>query len=142
MKNLLSFYQTKLNLNCALLAKRLNCRIDPKYAKNYRKCSCSPLMTLNITSQNESNSNITDPFKRRDAKKRFYSSNSGPPSTKLPPLMNFPEIMWPSLIKSIRNFILSTFIIKPYFDRDFSLPDFVRGSKQALEVASTLCLSF
>lgn len=55
---------------------------------------------------------------------------------KLPPLMNFPEVVWPSLIKSLRNFILAHFIIKPYFDKDFNLPDFVSGAKQAVEVVS------
>jgi len=60
-----------------------------------------------------------------------------PANNKLPPLMNFPEIVWPSVIKSIRNFVLATFIIKPYFDKDFNLPDFVKGAKQALEVVST-----
>ncbi|XP_044265888.1 m-AAA protease-interacting protein 1, mitochondrial-like [Tribolium madens] len=67
---------------------------------------------------------------------RRNSSESGPPSNKLPPLMEFPKITWPSLIKSIRNFILATFIIKPYLDRDFNLPDFVVGSKKAVEVVS------
>ena len=66
--------------------------------------------------------------------RRAYSDDS-PANNKLPPLMNFPEIVWPSLIKSIRNFVLATFIIKPYFDRDFNLSDFVAGAKQALEVS-------
>lgn len=66
---------------------------------------------------------------------RWFSEESAPPSNKLPPLMpNFPKIVWPSLIKSIRNFILATFIIKPYLDREFSLTDFVNGSKKAVEV--------
>lgn len=63
--------------------------------------------------------------------------------------MNFPQIIWPSLIKSIRNFILTTFIIKPYMDREFNLPDFVLGSKKAVEVkdsrvfdAVCVCVSF
>lgn len=66
---------------------------------------------------------------------RSFSEESGPPSKKLPPLMsNFPKIVWPSVIKSIRNFILATFIIKPYLDREFNLKDFVDGSKKAVEV--------
>lgn len=69
---------------------------------------------------------------------RYMSSESGPPSNKLPPLMEFPKITWPSLVKSIKNFMLVTFIIKPYFDRDFNLPDFVIGSKKALEVCKAI----
>ncbi|CAH1954994.1 unnamed protein product [Acanthoscelides obtectus] len=70
--------------------------------------------------------------------KKFYcEESSSPPSNKLPPLMpDVPKIVWPSLLKSIRNFILATFIIRPYFDNDFSLSEFVLGSKKAVEVVS------
>ncbi|XP_055599262.1 m-AAA protease-interacting protein 1, mitochondrial [Uranotaenia lowii] len=54
----------------------------------------------------------------------------------LPTLMDFPEIVWPSVMKSIKNWIMVQFIIRPYFDREFSLPDFVQGAKQALMVVS------
>ncbi|CAH1163606.1 unnamed protein product [Phaedon cochleariae] len=69
--------------------------------------------------------------------KRCYSTDKpAPPSNKLPPLSPDFRIVWPSLIKSIKNFILTTFIIKPYLDRDFNLSDFVSGSKRAVEVVS------
>lgn len=97
-------------------------------------CHCSTF--INITSnrwfliddRNEKNIYI--------AQKRWFSEEkSGPPSNKLPQLMpDFPKIVWPSLLKSLRNFILATFIIKPYLDREFNLPDFVAGSKKAVEV--------
>lgn len=61
----------------------------------------------------------------------------GPPKRSLPPLMDFPELVWPSVFKSVRNWILSTLIIAPYFDREFSLYDFVVGSKRAVEVIIT-----
>ncbi|XP_029714912.2 m-AAA protease-interacting protein 1, mitochondrial [Aedes albopictus] len=54
----------------------------------------------------------------------------------LPKLMDFPEIIWPSIVKSMKNWIMVHFIIRPYFDREFSLPDFVQGAKQALQVVS------
>ncbi|GBP41350.1 m-AAA protease-interacting protein 1, mitochondrial [Eumeta japonica] len=50
--------------------------------------------------------------------------------------MNFPPIVWPSFIKFIRNWMFATFIIKPYFDNEFSLPDFIEASKQAVQVVS------
>lgn len=53
--------------------------------------------------------------------------SSKPP---LPKLMDFPEVTWPSFFKSMRNWILSQFIIMRYFDNEFSLPDFVVGSKK------------
>lgn len=73
-----------------------------------------------------------------NAYRRFFSSETSPPSNKLPPLMNFPQIIWPSIIKSIRNFILTTFIVKPYLDREFNFPDFVVGSKKAVEVSKCI----
>ncbi|XP_046398675.1 m-AAA protease-interacting protein 1, mitochondrial isoform X2 [Ischnura elegans] len=50
--------------------------------------------------------------------------------------MNFPQIIWPSFFKSMKNWILCTTIVTPYFDREFNLPDFIGGSKQAVEVVS------
>ncbi|XP_058176836.1 m-AAA protease-interacting protein 1, mitochondrial [Anopheles ziemanni] len=52
-------------------------------------------------------------------------------------LMDFPQLVWPSVIKTVRNWIMVHFIIRPYFDREFSLPDFVQGAKQALQIVSS-----
>lgn len=68
---------------------------------------------------------------------RHYStqgSDKANEQTRLPTLMEFPEIIWPSVIKTIRNWVLANLIIRPYFDNEFNLPDFVAGSKQALQV--------
>lgn len=54
----------------------------------------------------------------------------------LPPLMSFPEIIWPSFIKSFRSFFFLHIIIRPYLDNDFNLTEFVSGTKQALTVVS------
>nr|XP_040239731.2 m-AAA protease-interacting protein 1, mitochondrial [Anopheles coluzzii] len=56
---------------------------------------------------------------------------------KRPMLMDFPQLVWPSVIKTIRNWIMVHFIIRPYFDREFSLPEFIQGTKQALQVVSS-----
>lgn len=98
---------------------------------------CLSYLTNNITSTNVLNNPNNLQGKKTTLNKKWYSS--GKSVEKLPPLMDFPEIVWPSLIKSIRNFILSTFIIKPYFDHEFNLPDFVKGSKKALEVSEIKC---
>ncbi|CAG9830150.1 unnamed protein product [Diabrotica balteata] len=69
--------------------------------------------------------------------RRWYSDDPSSPSNKLPPLLpDSPIFVWPSLFKTIRNFILATFIIKPYLDQEFNLPDFVSASKKAVEVVS------
>lgn len=60
---------------------------------------------------------------------RFASNRS------LPTVMQFPNIIWPSVLKTIKNWIMVNFIIKPYFDREFDMSDFVGGTKHALEVS-------
>lgn len=107
-----------------------------------RFCSKSPSIWSSqyITSKDKNvNENRNSLFKNKIhsnnlVTRRNYCSTPNPPARKLPPLMKFPEIVWPSLLKSLRNFILTNFIIKPYFDREFNLPDFINGSKKAVEV--------
>lgn len=52
----------------------------------------------------------------------------------LPRLMNFPEIMWPSMLNTIKNWIMIQFIIRPYMDREFNIRDFCQGAKKAMQV--------
>lgn len=52
----------------------------------------------------------------------------------IPRLMEFPEIMWPSFFHSIRNWMLVHCIIRPYFDHEFYMKDFVFGAHKAIEV--------
>ena len=136
MKSLLSKCVTKLNITTILLLKYLRRNVTYKDFKLPVQYACSTFISNNITSKFHFSGKDVGSRKNNVAEvhRRYCSSNSGPPSTKLPPLMQFPEVVWPSLIKSFRNFILSTFIIKPYFDKEFSVPDFVQGSKMALQV--------
>lgn len=60
---------------------------------------------------------------------RFASNRS------LPTVMEFPNIIWPSVLKTIKNWVMINFIIKPYFDKEFDMSDFVGGTKHALEVS-------
>lgn len=53
------------------------------------------------------------------------------------PLMGYEQIVWPSLFKSLNNYILSKFIIRKYMDKDFDMQEIVRGSIQGLEVISS-----
>lgn len=64
---------------------------------------------------------------------RKYSEN-GVESRKLPQLMDFPPIVWPSFIKFIKNWMFSNFIIRPYFDQEFRLSEFIEASKHAVQV--------
>ncbi|XP_041675859.1 m-AAA protease-interacting protein 1, mitochondrial isoform X2 [Drosophila eugracilis] len=56
---------------------------------------------------------------------------------RLPRLMDFPEIVWPSALNTLKNWITIQFIIRPYFDSEFQLKDFIYGAKQALQVVSS-----
>ncbi|XP_014097581.1 m-AAA protease-interacting protein 1, mitochondrial isoform X1 [Bactrocera oleae] len=62
-------------------------------------------------------------------------------SRSLPRLMDFPETLWPSTINTLRNWILIQFIIRPYFDREFTIKDFVYGAKHALQIISRKLLN-
>lgn len=53
---------------------------------------------------------------------------------KLPQLMEFPPIVWPSFIKFIKNWMFANFIIRPYFDSEFNLNEFIEASKHAVQV--------
>lgn len=64
---------------------------------------------------------------------RFGSNRS------LPTVMQFPNIIWPSVIKTIKNWIMVNFIIKPYFDQDFDMSEFAGATKHALEVKRKRC---
>lgn len=67
--------------------------------------------------------------------KRSYCTNKQP---ELPKLMDVPLVVWPSFFKTIRNWILSNFIIMRYFDPEFNLDDFVIGSKQVCYFCNSL----
>ncbi|XP_050296342.1 m-AAA protease-interacting protein 1, mitochondrial [Anthonomus grandis grandis] len=74
------------------------------------------------------------------ASRRLFSDenkeNQVSSHTKLPPLMDVPVRPWPSILKSFKNFFVTALIIKPYFDPEFNLSDFVQGSKRAVQVVS------
>lgn len=65
--------------------------------------------------------------------KRSYCQENKPQKTNL---MDFPLIIWPNIIKTIKNWIYTTLIIRPYLDPDFNLSAFVEGSKLAAAVVS------
>jgi len=60
-------------------------------------------------------------------------------STPIPRLMNSLDmkIVKPSLLKLITNQISARFIITPYFDNEFNIPEFKIGAKQAIVAVSS-----
>lgn len=57
-----------------------------------------------------------------------------PRKLTIPEIMEFPQIIWPSLLKTLKNFILVHFIIRPYLDKEFNLPDFKYSANMAFHV--------
>jgi len=72
--------------------------------------------------------------------RRFISRTSSL-HANIPPLMvHFPHLHLPRLSNTIRNRLLGRTLIQPYFDNDFTIRDFVQGSKYAA-VQVSQCLS-
>ena len=68
-------------------------------------------------------------------------SNDSKKKWLMPPLMDWvPFTPMPKFQHAIRNFIYINFLIKPYFDKEFSKDKFLEGSKLAVEFVSN-CLA-
>lgn len=111
------------------------CLIPERTFKAYRHLlGCNEFL-----SRQNKYSNIKILTSNEDCNQFRCYSGSSPPSIekrRLPPLMSFPEIVWPSAIKTIRNWIFSNVIVTPHLDKDFNMHDFVEGAKQAVEVST------
>lgn len=66
---------------------------------------------------------------------RSYCDDRGVEARKLPQLMEFPPVVWPSFIKFIKNWMFANLIIRPYFDNEFRLQEFIEASKHAVQVS-------
>lgn len=86
---------------------------------------CSQRFYANNSDTNDSNTNDNESDQTPKRKE-----------PRLPELMDSPFLVWPSIVHTIKNWIFVTLIIKPYFDNEFCIKEFARGSKQALEVVS------
>lgn len=98
--------------------------------------NCASAVVQQQRQYNNNNNNSNNRIIKNLTLCRDYSSSSHEPRIPklLPEMMAFPNITWPSVFKSIKNWILVHFIIRPYFDREFTIPDFVAGTKHALQV--------
>lgn len=56
-------------------------------------------------------------------------------------LLRNSHIVWPNVILTIKNWLQSVFIIKPYLDATFNQHEFLDGAKQALTCVSVLMAS-
>ncbi|XP_060876805.1 uncharacterized protein LOC132949761 [Metopolophium dirhodum] len=68
---------------------------------------------------------------------RYYCNKNYRPFPEVP---EFPPIVWPNVFKSFKALLYSYLIIKPQLDKDFSLGEFAKNSRKAVEVVSN-CIS-
>ena len=60
--------------------------------------------------------------------KRYFGDKSQDVPLKL---MNFPQVIWPSVIKTIKNYFFAV-IIRSQYDNTFTLQNFLDGSEQVV----------
>ena len=60
--------------------------------------------------------------------------------TRIPRLMEFPNLVSPKLSHSLRNKFMEKTLIAPYFDHDFSLKEFNAGARHAVATVAN-CLA-
>lgn len=71
-----------------------------------------------------------------DVRRHYCKKNYRP----FPEVPEFPPIVWPNVFKSLKALLYSYLIIKPQLDKDFSLGEFAKNSRKAVEVVSN-CIS-
>ncbi|RXG54083.1 hypothetical protein Avbf_09054, partial [Armadillidium vulgare] len=71
---------------------------------------------------------------------RYYSTenNEKTPEVNQRMLMDFPLIVWPSFLNTIRVWFMVYLIIKPFYEAEFSMKEFCIASKQALVKVSNM----
>ncbi|XP_059487339.1 m-AAA protease-interacting protein 1, mitochondrial [Neocloeon triangulifer] len=107
-----------------------------RHAERILSCSVrsfSLLRTSSLLSKRIGTQSLLSPEARNVAPNTSRGYCDERPSPKL---MEFPQVLWPSIFKVIKNWIMAKFVITPYFDRDFDLREFGEASQQAVEHVS------
>ncbi|CAG2054690.1 unnamed protein product [Timema podura] len=133
--NTLPYYlQTNINTKVCLSSNYKRKSSFPNVF--YTGCELKHSHILSVNSEKESRLESSSPVRTTlDIITRCFSDGREQRNKPFR-LMDFPEIVWPSVVKTLRNWILARLIITPYFDHEFNLHEFAEGSKQAVEVVS------
>lgn len=103
----------------------------------FRTC-CSSL--LNPKSVSAASTLRFLPSYRNNNRAYHHDQNNNNSNDQSPlKLMDFPEIIWPSPLKSFRNWWFSK-LIKGYYDNSFTMESFITGAEQAIHHVSS-CLA-
>lgn len=137
-QKLIGIYYNPIRIaNCLLSSCRnINTQGNPNKS---RSLNLEVNSTVNITSIQRHYWTSKQTFHNVSRTNQYSTSaqDNEPPHprrTNLPQLMSFPKIVWPSVFKSIKNWIMINFIVRPYFDNEFNLAEFTTGAKFALQV--------
>jgi hypothetical protein len=82
-----------------------------------------------ISKQLTNNKNSLELFKRSYGKESDNESDKSL-SNERPVLMRFKPKYWPNFWFQYKNLVITYFIIRPFFDSDFTLKKFMTGAKQ------------
>lgn len=114
------------------LSKSINVDMLSLLSKNTCRLSCVQLFSHNTTVQLKRPSFLQTNHNSfmTLSPDRHYCKNYSP----FPNVPEFPPVVWPNVFKSIKALLFSYLIIKPQFDKEFSLQDFARNSKKVMIV--------
>jgi len=105
--------------------------------KNTHGTSCTKLFGHNATVHPDKLSFLQpNTYAASSSTGRYYCKEYRP----FPEVPEFPPVVWPNLFKSIKALLYSLLIIKPQFDKDFSLGDFAKNSKKVGTCLLVACL--
>ncbi|VVC43340.1 Hypothetical protein CINCED_3A017464 [Cinara cedri] len=116
------------------LSRSLNVVMIGVLSKNTIRLGCVKLFSHNTSVQLNKPSFLQTKSKTSIIfnSDRYYCKNYSP----FPNVPEFPPVIWPNMFKSIKALLFSYLIIKPQYDNEFSLQDFAKHSKKAVEVVS------
>lgn len=108
------------------LSRSLNIDAIATLSKNTLGANYTKLLACNVTIYPQDRPTILRPKACSSATGRYYCKDYRP----FPEMPEFPPVVWPNLFKSIKAVLYSLLIIKPQFDKNFSLGDFAKNSKK------------
>lgn len=96
---------TLATTSCVKLFSRINTSVCPDNKRPFLRCNAGAVSSTEC---------------------RSYCKDYRP----FPEVPEFPPVVWPSLLKSIKALLYTYLIIKPQWDKDFNLSDFSKNSRK------------
>lgn len=112
------------------LSRSLNTDVVSVLSKNTFSASCTKSFWHSTERTHTDKKSFLQPksYTCTVSANRYYCKDYRP----FPEVPEFPPVVWPNLLKSISGWLYSYLIVKPQYDKNFSLIDFANNSKQVL----------